>query len=90
MHAKIYEFIPGSGKENILEMFPCSMLLLRQYCPLIPGKDNDKPEFSDAEWFSMLFACGIGIGLFFFRYIIQVDLECSWSNSSLALHKCSH
>ncbi|KAL5262838.1 hypothetical protein ACHWQZ_G008284 [Mnemiopsis leidyi] len=30
------------------------------------GKDNDEPEFSDAEWFSMLFACGIGIGLFFF------------------------
>ena len=30
------------------------------------GKDKDKPEFSDAEWFSMLFACGVGIGLFFF------------------------
>ena len=35
------------------------------------GKDEDKPEFSDAEWFSMLFACGIGIGLFFFRYLNQ-------------------
>eukprot|EP00961_Rhodomonas_salina_P298693 3938301-Rhodomonas_salina.1 len=30
------------------------------------GKKYEKPEFTDATWFSMLFACGVGIGLYFF------------------------
>lgn len=30
------------------------------------GKDDDEPEYSDSTWFMMLFACGIGTGLFFF------------------------
>ena len=29
------------------------------------GKDNDKPEFSDFQWFAFLFGGGIGIGLVF-------------------------
>ena len=29
------------------------------------GKDNDKPEFSNFQWFSMLFGGGMGIGLVF-------------------------
>lgn len=41
-------------------------LYFSKYGHMKLGKDEDKPEFSDAEWFSMLFACGIGIGLFFF------------------------
>lgn len=30
------------------------------------GKDDEEPEYSDGSWFAMLFACGVGVGLFFF------------------------
>ena len=30
------------------------------------GRDDDKPEFSDASYFTMLFAAGIGVGFFYF------------------------
>ena len=30
------------------------------------GKPDEKPEFNDVTWFMMLFACGIGVGLFFY------------------------
>lgn len=30
------------------------------------GKDDEKPEFSDGTYFTMLFAAGVGIGLFYF------------------------
>lgn len=30
------------------------------------GKQNEKPEFSDMTWFVMLFACGTGVGFFFY------------------------
>jgi len=30
------------------------------------GKDDEEPEFNDATYFTMLFAAGIGIGLFYF------------------------
>ena len=30
------------------------------------GKDDEKPEFSDASYFTMLFAAGVGVGLFYF------------------------
>eukprot|EP00116_Pleurobrachia_bachei_P001104 sb/3461366/ len=29
------------------------------------GKDDEEPEYNDASWFSMLFACGVGVGLIF-------------------------
>jgi len=29
------------------------------------GKDNDRPEYSNISWFSMLFSAGMGIGLVF-------------------------
>ncbi|SMC34027.1 BCCT family transporter [Sporomusa malonica] len=29
------------------------------------GKDDDVPEYSDFSWFSMLFGCGMGVGLIF-------------------------
>ena len=37
-----------------------------KYSNIKLGKDTDVPEYSDATWFTMLFACGIGTGLFFF------------------------
>ena len=30
------------------------------------GRDDDRPEFSNFAWFSMLFGCGTGAGLLFF------------------------
>ena len=37
-----------------------------KYGDLKLGKDDDKPEFSDASYFTMLFAAGIGVGFFYF------------------------
>ena len=37
-----------------------------KYSDIKLGRKNDKPEYGDATWFMMLFACGIGVGLFFF------------------------
>jgi choline-glycine betaine transporter len=30
------------------------------------GKDSDVPEFTNIEWFAMIFCCGVATGLFFF------------------------
>jgi len=30
------------------------------------GKDDDKPEYSFATWFSMLFSAGVAVGLFYY------------------------
>jgi choline-glycine betaine transporter len=30
------------------------------------GRDDEEPEFSDGTYFTMLFAAGVGIGLFYF------------------------
>ena len=32
----------------------------------LTGHDDEKPEYNDGTWFAMLFACGVGVGLFFF------------------------
>lgn len=42
------------------------MLYFSKYSNIKLGKDTDKPEFNDISWFMMLFACGIGVGLFFY------------------------
>lgn len=41
-------------------------LAFSKYGDIKLGKDNDKPEFSNVVWFSMLFGAGMGIGLVFF------------------------
>ena len=59
-------------------MFP---FLTSKYGNLKLGKTNEKPEFSDVSWFVMLFACGVGIGMFFYgvaeavvRYCVKVNI----------------
>ncbi|KAL5264104.1 hypothetical protein ACHWQZ_G005250 [Mnemiopsis leidyi] len=37
-----------------------------KYGKLKLGQDDEEPEFNDGTWFAMLFACGVGVGLFFF------------------------
>ncbi len=41
-------------------------LAFSKYGDIKLGKENDKPEFSNIVWFSMLFGAGMGIGLVFF------------------------
>merc|ERR1719419_1893763 len=46
--------------------FVCMYLVVSKYGDLRLAKDaNEKPDFTYATWFSMLFSAGIGIGLFF-------------------------
>ena len=46
---------------------PSSLLcFFSKYGNMKLGKPDDKPDFSDATYFTMLFAAGIGVGLFYF------------------------
>ena len=42
------------------------VIFFSKYSKLKLGKDDEEPEFSDISYFTMLFAGGIGIGLFYF------------------------
>ena len=42
------------------------VLYFSKYSKMKLGKSYEKPEFNDATYFTMLFAAGIGIGLFYF------------------------
>lgn len=42
------------------------ILYFSKYANLKLGRDDEKPEYNDATYFTMLFAAGIGIGLFYF------------------------
>ena len=42
------------------------VLYFSKYGKMKLGKPDDKPDFSDATYFTMLFAAGIGVGLFYF------------------------
>ena len=41
-------------------------LCVPKYRNIKLGKDTDEPEFSYLQWFSMVFAAGVAVGLFFF------------------------
>jgi choline/glycine/proline betaine transport protein len=41
-------------------------LLFSRHASLRLGRDDERPEFSTATWFSMLFSAGMGIGLVFY------------------------
>lgn len=40
-------------------------LMISRYGLIKLGKDNEKPEYSFFSWASMLFSCGMGVGLIF-------------------------
>ena len=42
------------------------MLYFSKYSQIKLGQPDDKPEYNDVTWFVMLFACGIGVGMFFY------------------------
>ena len=52
----------------IFVLFLCiflTWLAFSRYGKIRLGKDNDKPEYSNFHWYSMLFCGGTGIGLVF-------------------------
>lgn len=44
-------------------------LIFSKYGNIRLGKDDDRPEFNNLSWFSMLFGAGMGIGLVFFSAV---------------------
>lgn len=48
-----------------LLLFMSLWLIFGKYSKVVLGGENAKPEFSRFSWYSMLFACGQGIGLIF-------------------------
>lgn len=54
-----------SGSQDLWAIFAV-VLYFSKYSKLKLGKPDDKPEYNDVTWFVMLFACGIGVGLFFY------------------------
>ncbi len=46
-------------------LFLAVWLSFSRYGGIRLGKDDDRPEFSNFSWFSMLFGAGIGIGILF-------------------------
>ena len=53
------------GTQDVWAVF-IIVIYFSKYSNMKLGKDHEKPEFSDATYFTMLFAAGIGIGLFYF------------------------
>lgn len=53
------------GTKNIWVLF-ITVVYFSKYSKIKLGKDDDEPEFSDLSYFTMLFAAGVGIGLFYF------------------------
>ena len=53
------------GTQNVWIVFVL-VLYFSKYSKLKLGRDDEKPEYSDATYFTMLFAAGVGIGLFYF------------------------
>ena len=53
------------GSQDLWAIFAI-VLYCSKYSNIKLGKPNDEPEFNDVTWFMMLFACGIGVGLFFY------------------------
>jgi len=53
------------GSQDLWAVFAI-VLYCSKYGNIKLGKPDEKPEFNDVTWFMMLFACGIGVGLFFY------------------------
>ncbi|KAK3754434.1 hypothetical protein QZH41_009219, partial [Actinostola sp. cb2023] len=72
------------GTQDVWAVF-ILYLLFSKYNKIKLGKPDEKPEFSDATYFTMLFAAGIGVGLFYFGiaepiYHYQPSHSTQWGN----------
>lgn len=50
----------------LLAFIVCVVLMISKVGGLRLGRDDERPEFSNFAWFSMLFGCGTGAGMLFF------------------------
>ena len=50
----------------LLAFVVCATLMVSKVGAIRLGRDNERPEFSNFAWFSMLFGCGTGAGMLFF------------------------
>ena len=48
-------------------------LLGTKYKDVKLGRDDEEPAFDYYEWFSMMFACGIGVGLYTFSVMEPIS-----------------
>ncbi|XP_057293165.1 glycine betaine transporter 1-like [Hydractinia symbiolongicarpus] len=53
------------GTQDVWALFIIA-LYFSKYSNMKLGKEDEKPEFSDGTYFTMLFSCGIAIGLFYY------------------------
>mmetsp|Transcript_19244 Transcript_19244/g.26631 ORF Transcript_19244/g.26631 Transcript_19244/m.26631 type:complete len:801 (-) Transcript_19244:111-2513(-) len=72
------------GTQDVWALF-LFWLMFSKYAKLKLGKDHEKPEFNDITWFAMLFACGIGVGLFYYgvgepMYYYRQDAPKNWNS----------
>ena len=50
-----------------MQLYCANYLTYLSHClSVISDQTLHKPEYNDVTWFVMLFACGIGVGLFFY------------------------
>ncbi len=50
----------------LISFLVCAVLMFTQVGQIRLGRDDERPEFSNFAWFSMLFGCGTGAGMLFF------------------------
>ncbi|MCV6612708.1 MAG: BCCT family transporter [Amphritea sp.] len=50
----------------LISFLVCAVLMFTQVGHIRLGRDDERPEFSNFAWFSMLFGCGTGAGMLFF------------------------
>ena len=50
----------------LLAFTVCAVLMVSKVGGIRLGQDDERPEFSNFAWFSMLFGCGTGAGMLFF------------------------
>ena len=67
----------------LLAFVICATLMISKVGGIRLGRDDEKPEFSNFAWFSMLFGCGTGAGMLFFSMSEpMIHFASSWSGGN--------
>ena len=70
--------------QNIWIIILIYFLFCPKYANLKFGKEDDEPEFSNLQWFSMVFAAGVAVGLFFYGVAEPMWHFHDWGGSRFA------
>ena len=61
-----FEDIPApAGTQNVWCLF-LIYLAFSRFAKIKLGADDEQPRYNDFTWFSMLFTCGVAVGLYVF------------------------